>query len=316
MKLDLLGTHVLAFNTRKGRKQAFLVNVDGGFTKLYSFSFPPDTEYYCSCSLVFKDKMFIFGGEKEKRQISQVAGCGLYRDGTLDFDFRRGACTVFKSRVLLCFDFQNSKGRVCRVADSPTGSFSKIPDSHHHHYMINIASNEGKSVVCFNSKSIIIYNSESVIAVGNDGSLNYVEKAHSKAEMYSHSTSSWKMLTSYPYHNIIHTFQIIAHLDHFILFGGHTNKPGHASNSNLIAKFSPTMNQWKLMGTLKQARHGLGIVEVNTKFLVIGGSWDKLTEICEKKSQTIECTSREPKTYEFLNYPAMIIVPSDFADKC
>ena len=157
------------------------------------------------------------------------------------------------------------------------------------------------------------------MAVGSDDDSKYVssEKAHSEAEIYSHSTWSWKMLTSYPYHKIIHTFQIIAHLDHYILFGGfYKNKAGHASNSNSIAKFSPTMNQWKLMGTLKQARHGLGIVEVNTKFLVIGGSWDKRTEICEKKSQTIECTSREPKTYEFLNYPAMMIVPSDFANKC
>ena len=114
----------------------------GGFTKL-AFSFPSDTEVYLSCSLVFNNKMFVFGGLNEKRQISRVSGCDLVRIGNLDFDFVSGACTIFKSQILLCFDWQSSKGRVCRVASGPTISFSKIPESNYHHYLNKIASNGG-----------------------------------------------------------------------------------------------------------------------------------------------------------------------------
>ena len=132
----------MAINTYNFTKQAVLVNIAGGFTKL-SFSFASDTEVLFSCSLVFKGTMYVFGGYVKRRQISQVSGCGLDRVGTLGFDFYTGACTVFKSQVLLCFDRTRNEGRVCRVAKSPTGSFSKIQKSNYHHYTTNIASNKG-----------------------------------------------------------------------------------------------------------------------------------------------------------------------------
>ena len=114
----------------------------GGFIKL-AFSFPSDTEVYISCSLIFNNRMFVFGGWNEKRQISRVSGCNLVRIGNLGFDFCSGGCTIFKSQILLCFDWQSSEGRVCRVASSPTTSFSKIPESNYHHYSTKIATNGG-----------------------------------------------------------------------------------------------------------------------------------------------------------------------------
>ena len=80
------------------------------------------------------------------RQISQVTGCGLERIGYLAFDLLGGACTVIGNKhIMLCFDVQNDEGRVCRMGQSPTGTFIRTKDSKHHHYMTNIASNEGQS---------------------------------------------------------------------------------------------------------------------------------------------------------------------------
>ena len=88
--------------------------------------------------------MYVFGGVNEMRQISQVTGCGLERIGNLAFDLRSGACTVIRNKqIMLCFDYQNYEGRVCRVGQSPTGSFNKIQESNYHHYGTHIASNEG-----------------------------------------------------------------------------------------------------------------------------------------------------------------------------
>ena len=121
----------------------------GGSTKL-AFSFPSKTEVFDSCSLLLNDKMYIFGGHNELRQISEVTECGLKRIGTLDFHFLAGACALMQSTTLiLCFDRFNDEGKVCRVANSPTASFKKIQESNYHHYTIKIASNGGKSILSF-----------------------------------------------------------------------------------------------------------------------------------------------------------------------
>ena len=120
----------------------------GGFTKL-AFSFPPVTEVH-ACSLLFNDRMYLFGGANEERQISRVTGCGLKRIGDLNFDFSEGTCTLMQSStVLLCFAWSNYEGKVCRVADSPTASFKTIRDSNYNHYGIKIASNGGNSILSF-----------------------------------------------------------------------------------------------------------------------------------------------------------------------
>ena len=130
----------------------------GGFVKL-AFSFPSDTEVYNSCSLLFNDKMYIFGGYNEMRQISEIKDCGLKRIGNLEFDFDGGACTVIQSSTLiLCFDWYRHGGKVCRVANSPTASFKKIPESNFYHYISKIASNGGKSILSFFCNQLTLRN--------------------------------------------------------------------------------------------------------------------------------------------------------------
>ena len=150
-KKGLSERHVLAINTFETSKQALSINPNGGHVKL-DFNFPGNAEIYMSCSLVFENIMYVFGGGKEARQISQVSlskGCGIERIGDLPFSFDTGACTVIKDEeIMLCFSLQN-EGRICRVDKKPTGSFDKISsESNYYHYQSSIASIEGK----FNQK--------------------------------------------------------------------------------------------------------------------------------------------------------------------
>ena len=125
------------------------MDMASGFNKLCSFSFDFDTEVDESCSLVFKNEMYVFGGSLslsgKTKQISKVSGCKLVRIGKLDFDLNHGACTVIqKSKVMLCFDLTKNggkdEGKVCRVSNSPTELFSRVSDSNYYHYLTSIAS--------------------------------------------------------------------------------------------------------------------------------------------------------------------------------
>ena len=134
----------MALNTFLGTNQAVLVNITGGFTQLDSYAFSSGTEIDQSCSLVFKNEVYIFGGFNRRRQISQVSDCKLTRVGTLNFDFESSACTTIQeSTLILCFDNFGNDGRICRLADKPTGLFNTIIDSNFYHYNSKIASNNG-----------------------------------------------------------------------------------------------------------------------------------------------------------------------------
>ena len=148
-----------------------------------------------------------------------------------------------------------------------------------------------------------------------------LEAAHSKAEMFFHSTSSWRTQSSYSFHEGISIFQIIAHSDYYIIFGGvYPFQKADLSTDNhptdVIAKFNPKLNQWKPMGKLLNYRYGFGLIEVDKKFLVMGGEGDMQTEVCEIKGETVACTSREPTLTQFRYYPEMMVVSSDFVDNC
>ena len=138
--------------------------------------------------------------------------------------------------------------------------------------------------------------------------------AHNKAELYSHSTSSWKTKASYAFHEAIWTFEILSYSDSFVLFGGFDGKIFHSITT--IAEFNSGSNEWTKLGSLQYARHGFGVIESDTKYIVIGGWRDRRTETCELKNQTIQCTSREPTLNYFQYYPALMIVPSDYANNC
>ena len=136
----------LAINTnRYGSKRAFSINLRSGYKQL-DFEFGYDTEVDRSCSLLWKNQYYVFGGWAKTRQVSMVNGNRLERKGILDFNHFRGACTLLNQlTIVLCFDRDAEK--VCRQSNNPLGSFTRLPDSKDDHEYIQIASFDGKNLV-------------------------------------------------------------------------------------------------------------------------------------------------------------------------
>ena len=85
----------------------------------------------------------MFGGNKEKRQISRVDGCGLKRVGSLAFDFYKGACTTVNDDLLvLCFPYND--GKRCHKTNNPDSAFTQMASTRYKHLLTRIASVNGK----------------------------------------------------------------------------------------------------------------------------------------------------------------------------
>ena len=52
----------------------------------FEFSLGEKTEVYYSCSLTWRGRFFVFGGNTQKTQMSIINGCRLERVDSLDFD--------------------------------------------------------------------------------------------------------------------------------------------------------------------------------------------------------------------------------------
>ena len=112
-----------------------------------NFEYGEDTEVYMTCMLFYNNEAWFFGGNHLSTQISKISGCKLERVGSLAFYFTDGVCTMFRNELFLCFD-QSSDGEqmnLCRNADSPLGTFTKITHSHYNHdYQNDISASESK----------------------------------------------------------------------------------------------------------------------------------------------------------------------------
>ena len=80
-----------------------------------------------------------------------------------------------------------------------------------------------------------------------------------------------------------------------------------------IARFDPIENSWTKLGNLKVPRRGHGVIQVDNEFVVLGGirygHKDEPTESCKLNGQSITCSTREPKLYNFAYYPELMLIP-------
>ena len=131
---------ILVLSTYAQESLPIIINQD---TDNFYFEFEQRTEAYGSCSVTWQNKHFIFGGDKDKRQISQVNGCQLERVGTLKFGHTRGACAnVLNKTVYLCFDWNSTKK--CLKSDHPLGDFEPTENSQYRHGYTRVASSQSK----------------------------------------------------------------------------------------------------------------------------------------------------------------------------
>ena len=95
--------------------------------------------------MTWRNDHFIFGGYKEKTQISKIIDCKLTNLGHLKFDFKSGACTnVAESRLYLCFNDGTGDYKQCWSGPSPVGSYTKIAESAYEHGSSFISSGKGQ----------------------------------------------------------------------------------------------------------------------------------------------------------------------------
>ena len=112
----------------------------------FEFSLGQDTEVFYSCSLTWRGQFFIFGGDKEKSQISTINGCRLERVGSLAFDQTYGGCAnVNDQSIYLCFNSAPADYKQCRVANDPFETFHEIDETVYNHRETLIGASRGKS---------------------------------------------------------------------------------------------------------------------------------------------------------------------------
>ena len=128
-----------------------LINLEGEQKELSWFERDNDTEAFNSCSINWKNQLHIFGGYKEKRQISRLSGYRLERIGSLAFDHYMGACSVMANKfIFLCFSFHSHEQ--CWRSTGPLETFSAVALSNHKHSYTQISCSESKSSCQFRIK--------------------------------------------------------------------------------------------------------------------------------------------------------------------
>ena len=129
-----------------GDTAAYSIILGGGYKPIV-FEFDKGTEIYYSCSVQWHNHHYVFGGYRNRRQVSMVNGKRLERKQTLNFSYWAGGCTVLSQRtILLCFGSPD-ESNVCRQSNNPLGSFNKLPNSNTYHYRAKIASFDGKKTI-------------------------------------------------------------------------------------------------------------------------------------------------------------------------
>ena len=124
-------------------KPAVLIDSTGRQQELKCFSHDKNSEAGDSCSLVWNNQLFVFGGNYNRRQISRLDQYELHLIGELSFDFYLGACTNMADlKLFLCFQYNSSKG--CYWSANPLGDFKNASLASYHHSPTRISSSKCK----------------------------------------------------------------------------------------------------------------------------------------------------------------------------
>ena len=143
---------ILVLNTFSSSNVPLLIDGKGRSKKI-GFNFGSGTEVDYSCSIVWRGKMFVFGGRKYKRQISVVDDCQLTKKGKLPFNMTSGACAQRDNQeVFICFEnySDSSTWKNCHRSNGPLEAFSKLPSSTYDHRDTRIAVTSSKPNLVLN----------------------------------------------------------------------------------------------------------------------------------------------------------------------
>ena len=278
---------VLVLSTRRFYNRQIVIDVNGREDYDFELEFGDGTEAWESCSIVWQGEMFLYGGWKNRNQISKLSNCKVERLGDLPFRHRRGGCAVTETgQVYLCFHYHSDK--LCYQADEPLGEFASIGNSTYGHRATRMA----------------IGNDEVVVVGGADPN-------HPFTEVMNINENEWKQVHDYAFHEDIYNSPVVFFDDTFFVFGG---KCGSESVST-IAGLKSIDYTWRSYGDLVQARRGHGAIYSSGHFLVVGGfGFDEtfITEKCILDNGEITCTKQYPDLFGYWYTPELALVPHDF----
>ena len=207
---------ILAISDSDNRKPAVLVNSLGEEEELSCFKTDSDTlkkdsdteASYQSCPVSWQNKMLIFGGSKEKRQISRIDDFHLTRIGTLAFDHWFGGCTIMNDELIfLCFDKNGAK--ICHFATDPLGftptvsSFTPTVSSFYKHEEAPVSASGSKLLTFLFAhfrilkQNCLILSTHFNLFLGALLAVGGVWKT--TAEYYNKSAGSWTFIDDFPF---------------------------------------------------------------------------------------------------------------------
>ena len=253
---DLGSSVFVLYTTSDGVKPApFVFDLNKNKRDIAQFSFGEDTEVYRSCSLQINNTIYVYGGDKLKRQISQVIGCGLKPIDSLNFDFAMGSCAEEQGVILLCADTRTSK-LPCYWSRNPT-KFESSVSRIYKHYSTRMAGANGL-----------------ILAFG--------DTKHSNAELFDLALLKWTVTKSYSKVDAIWTAPMVGRGRQIYVFGGQRRTLSKKTElSQDILAYNTYSHSWSNVGQLQTARHGHGVTLYMEYFVVVGGQGGKTSEQCE-----------------------------------
>ena len=93
-----------------------------------------------SCSVNWKNQLFIYGGTVWRNQITQLIGYKLEPKGTLPFEHFRGACSVMAEQyIFLCFPDEIQDYNRCRRSTDPLWKKASIDFGIHRVFSLKLS---------------------------------------------------------------------------------------------------------------------------------------------------------------------------------
>jgi len=282
---------VLMLSTSISTNVAMVITLNGEVDYDINFTFGVNTEVHQSCAAALFDRMFVFGGYNQKRQMSEVQDCKLKRIGDLDFNFVAGGCNTFPFGIMLCF--ADKADKECHSFNGET--FKTEPSSKFSHQYVRALGSYRKSP----------------FVTGHYSKTNGL-----KTEILHYEAGYWYQVDDYPFSNgdRISGYATASTDDSIYIIGGYTN--GSPKRSPTIAKYSE--GSWTKTGSLKQARSGHGAMTIEGITMIIGGMFNSglttNTELWEFESSETKII-KPTLSWEYSNGIALFAVDVGYCRK-
>ena len=135
---------------------------------------------------------------------------------------------------------------------------------------------------------------------------------HANTEMFDVQSKTWNKLDRFRFAKTISNAPLVATKNrYFYMFGGELDD----YKSDIISRFDGT--EWELVGRLNSPNQLHNVIYDGKLFVSFGGWRSHSSEKCElmeetARNSTFECVTQAPRLVEYVETPALFLVPDDF----